>query len=282
MGRGASVSLVADALKLSDAGNSSPGSGGGGVGIRARSGRMPPLDHVDLFAILVAALCHDLDHPGLTNLFLIKSKAPMALLYSNSSPLERHHSSRFLMLLERPDLDICSGLSPAERQRFTQFVVDIILATDMMAHGDYMAAFARRFRDLPPEALARLPSSGQRLAALDDRTLFAGMLLKCADLANAARTFENSQHWAGAIQHEFFEQGALEQQLGLEISPGMSPTTEPDLGSSARQVFFLGNIVQPLYQAVAEVAPDIMRRPLANVKNNLECWRRAHASLSAP
>eukprot|EP00741_Cyanophora_paradoxa_P013724 tig00020710_g13247.t1 len=245
---------------------------------------LPVFDDIDTFALMIAALAHDLEHPALTNLFLIKSKAPMALLYSNSSPLERHHSSRFLVLLERTDLDICSGLNPEERQRFTQFVIDVILATDMMLHGEYMAAFKARFLT-PVQPGALVPARplygaasppGARLAHLDDKTLFAAMLLKCADLANGARTFENSQHWAAAIQQEFFEQGHLEQELGLEVSPGMAPTDDPDMGSSGRQIFFLGNIVQPLYEAVAEIAPNAMDILLSNIKENVERWRWAN------
>eukprot|EP00741_Cyanophora_paradoxa_P015188 tig00020849_g14659.t1 len=243
--------------------------------------RVPPLDHIDMYAILVAALCHDLDHPGLTNLFLIKSKAPMAVLYCNSSPLERHHASRFLSLLQREDVDILVGLSPEERQRFSQLAVDVIMATDMMLHGDYMAAFKARFLDDEPARSVALGAPGARLAHLDDRTLFAAMLMKCADLANGARTFENSQHWSSAIQQEFFAQGALEQELGLEVSPGMSPTNEPDMGSSGRQVFFLSGVILPLYEAVAELVPEVGSPLVASIRSNIERWREVHQSMVA-
>lgn len=43
-------------------------------------------------ALLVAGLCHDLDHRGTTNSFQTKSKNTLACLYSSEgSVMERHH-----------------------------------------------------------------------------------------------------------------------------------------------------------------------------------------------
>ena len=44
-------------------------------------------------AMLMAAICHDYQHPGLNNDFLIKSHDPLALSYNDKSPLENHHAS---------------------------------------------------------------------------------------------------------------------------------------------------------------------------------------------
>ncbi len=55
-------------------------------------------------------LCHDLDHRGHNNTFLVKSGAPMAKLYS-SSILENHHFTQALDLLQLEGHDIFSCLS---------------------------------------------------------------------------------------------------------------------------------------------------------------------------
>jgi hypothetical protein len=34
----------------------------------------PPLKPVHILAILIAALCHDVDHPGLSNKFLLSTR----------------------------------------------------------------------------------------------------------------------------------------------------------------------------------------------------------------
>lgn len=48
---------------------------------------------LEVFAATIAATVHDADHPGLTNTFLIKTSAPLALLYNDRSILENHHVS---------------------------------------------------------------------------------------------------------------------------------------------------------------------------------------------
>lgn len=42
---------------------------------------MEPLDEI---AALIAAIIHDIDHPGFTNAFLINSRSPLALLYNDT------------------------------------------------------------------------------------------------------------------------------------------------------------------------------------------------------
>ena len=44
-----------------------------------------------LWAIYAASLVHDYQHGGLNNDFLIKTAHPLAITYSDDSPLEHHH-----------------------------------------------------------------------------------------------------------------------------------------------------------------------------------------------
>ena len=47
--------------------------------------------HVEKFALLVAALSHDLDHPGVNNAFLVNTRDRLATLYNDNSVLENSH-----------------------------------------------------------------------------------------------------------------------------------------------------------------------------------------------
>jgi hypothetical protein len=44
--------------------------------------------------MILAACAHDVGHPGLTNSFLIQTHSPLAVLYSDTSVLELHHSGK--------------------------------------------------------------------------------------------------------------------------------------------------------------------------------------------
>lgn len=51
------------------------------------------LSHLEVFALALAALCHDVDHPGLTNAFLVATYDPLALRYNDRAVLESHHAA---------------------------------------------------------------------------------------------------------------------------------------------------------------------------------------------
>jgi hypothetical protein len=45
----------------------------------------------DLLAAFVADIIHDYEHPGYSNQFVIRTKHPLAIRYSDISVLENHH-----------------------------------------------------------------------------------------------------------------------------------------------------------------------------------------------
>jgi hypothetical protein len=56
------------------------------------------LTDADKLAVMIAAVCHDLDHPGVNNDFLAKSNDPLSIRYK-SPILERHHLSMTMEIL---------------------------------------------------------------------------------------------------------------------------------------------------------------------------------------
>jgi len=51
------------------------------------------LTDLEIFALLFAALIHDLEHTGRTNNFHVNTATDLALLYNDRSVLENHHVS---------------------------------------------------------------------------------------------------------------------------------------------------------------------------------------------
>jgi hypothetical protein len=48
---------------------------------------------LDVFALFVAALCHDMDHNGTNNTYHINTWSRLSLRYNDISVLEQHHAS---------------------------------------------------------------------------------------------------------------------------------------------------------------------------------------------
>jgi hypothetical protein len=59
---------------------------------------------------IVAALGHDIGHPGLTNRFIVNNKESLAVQYNDLSVLENMHCSSIFMLLELPGHNIFKSL----------------------------------------------------------------------------------------------------------------------------------------------------------------------------
>ena len=51
------------------------------------------MDEWDLMVYILAAACHDVEHPGYNNMYLIETKQQLSLRYNDSSVLENHHAA---------------------------------------------------------------------------------------------------------------------------------------------------------------------------------------------
>lgn len=96
---------------------------------------------LEILALLVASLCHDIDHGGLNNAFHVKAQTPLALLYKDMSVLETHHCSKSISLLSETDNDILSGLSESQSSDLWKLLIQAILATDMSLHFNLLNKF---------------------------------------------------------------------------------------------------------------------------------------------
>jgi hypothetical protein len=106
-----------------------------------RHGAGQYLTSLEKFSLLVAALCHDLRHPGMTNLYLINSRHPLALLYNDQSVLEHHHAASAFRIMEGPERNILAKMSLNEYRAARTRLTLGILATDMTGHFGLLEKF---------------------------------------------------------------------------------------------------------------------------------------------
>jgi hypothetical protein len=65
----------------------------------------------DIFAGFVACLIQDFEHPGYTNQFVVRTKHPLAIRYSDQSVLENHHlAAGFQVLFMTPKCNIMENM----------------------------------------------------------------------------------------------------------------------------------------------------------------------------
>ncbi|CAF4744349.1 unnamed protein product [Pieris macdunnoughi] len=100
---------------------------------------MPIREHLEpaeIMASLLAAIAHDMDHPGVNQPFLIATSNHLAALYQNTSVLENHHwRSAISCLIE-------SGLLDRDvRVKLERQISSLILATDITRQQEYLSQF---------------------------------------------------------------------------------------------------------------------------------------------
>ena len=87
------------------------------------------LPKVVLLAAFVGAICHDFNHPGTSNAHEINRMSPLAITYSDSSPLERHHLASTFGLLNIARYNIFAGLSFEDFRKARALIIDLVLHT---------------------------------------------------------------------------------------------------------------------------------------------------------
>ena len=62
---------------------------------------------LEVFATLIAAAVHDVDHPGKNNQFLIETGHELAILYNDNSVLENHHLAMAFRIMQVCVVCVC-------------------------------------------------------------------------------------------------------------------------------------------------------------------------------
>jgi len=169
--------------------------------ILTSGGAMELLTHLEIVALLISAICHDFEHPGLNNTFLANTSDSLALRYNDKSILENHHCARAFLLMRKPETAILTGLSEIEYRELRKIVVNCILATDMLKHVESLTRFTTMM-------------DGFTRDNREHRALLLEIILKCADISNPTRPHRIAAYWSQMIQEEFFCAGRQRKGRG--------------------------------------------------------------------
>jgi len=198
-----------------------------------------------LLAVVFAATIHDLQHTGVNNNYLTRTLHPLAIRHSDKSVNENHHLSCAFDLLGQDDFKFMEVYDGDDYLTFRSLVIEMVLATDMKSHFSILDSF-RRFQK------SRHADMKSVDRAVVTRNVFA-MAMKVADLIHCSRPLELHHKWADLITKEFLQQGDLEREKGLKVSPGMDRSQPP---GPLQQVGFTEIFVLPLFREWRDYARD--------------------------
>ena len=96
---------------------------------------------LEILALLISSLCHDLDHDGFSNIYNVKAETPLGILFKNQSVMETHHCAESIMILTKEDCNLFSNLSTNDYKIMWNLIIQLILSTDMAKHFDIINQF---------------------------------------------------------------------------------------------------------------------------------------------
>ncbi|CAF0948182.1 unnamed protein product [Rotaria sordida] len=204
---------------------------------------------LEIMSAIFASAVHDVDHPGVTNQFLINTRSDLALMYNDESVLENHHLAVAFKLLQADERNIFSHLTAKQIKTLRKMVIDMVLATDMSKHMQLLA-------DLKTMVESKKVTGNNiiMLESYDDRIQVLQNMIHCADLSNPTKPLDIYIKWTDRIMEEFWRQGDKERDLGLEVSPMCDKRVA---SVEKHQVGFIEFIVHPLWETWADlVYPD--------------------------
>lgn len=210
-----------------------------------KTGKMEKLMmDLEILGLLVACLCHDLDHRGTNNAFQTKTESPLAILYSTST-MEHHHFDQCVMILNSDSNNIFQNLPMEDYRQVMRVVENAILSTDLAAYFKKK----NRFMELIDDGEFDWQSE-------DKKELLCGMMMTACDVSAIAKPWEVQHKVAKLVADEFFDQGDLEK-LQLNQQPVAMMDRERRDELPQMQVGFIEAICLPLYKVLSETFPWI-------------------------
>ncbi|CAH1636627.1 unnamed protein product [Spodoptera littoralis] len=212
-------------------------------------------DFIETISLMLAGLCHDLDHPGFNNNFLTLCKHPLASMYRTST-LENHHYFLAKKIIE--DKKILSRMTPSDQHRIMEEIKYNILCTDLAIYFQIRAQLT--------------PLLAERIFDWTDnshRRMLKGILMTTSDLSGSCKPFGISKAIAESVYEEFYEQGDRERAMGY--TPLSMMDRRRSINQPAEQIQFLSVVVLPCLLMLQNVFPNTS--PLTdNCRKTQEAW----------
>ena len=221
------------------------------------------LTQLELLAVCVAAICHDVGHEGFNNAFNINAETPLGILFKDRSVMETYHCAMTFTIINNPECNIFHSLTHKELQIIWKWIIHLILATDMSIHFKLI----NKAKEVLEQGALNLKEESDRLMAME-------LIIKVADISNVSRPFELADQWCEVLSEEFWRQGDREKELGLPYSDAL---TNREVNNKAQgQINFYTFVCLPLYTIIARIFPEL-KPNLDSLSNNLEQWKKIKA-----
>eukprot|EP00948_MAST-09A_sp_MAST-9A-sp1_P003209 g3209.t1 len=199
--------------------------------------------NVDHMSLIVAALAHDVDHPGLNNDYQVGTRSNLALLYNDTSVLENHHAA-FLFRIVKEN-NIFEKLSLKKYFEVRKVIVSSILSTDMRQHFE-LTKKCQSFANDPKFDFDEM----------SDRMSICSIVVHSADISAQCSKRDEALRWTKMISDEFQYQALQNRVAGLE-TPSFMLNLSIESRRMKLQYEFIKYVVDPIWVTLSFVFPQV-------------------------
>mmetsp|Transcript_31291 Transcript_31291/g.74962 ORF Transcript_31291/g.74962 Transcript_31291/m.74962 type:complete len:726 (-) Transcript_31291:216-2393(-) len=219
------------------------------------------------FASLFAAAVHDFEHPGINNVFCVKTGHRLAIRYNDTAVLEMHHvAASYAVLHSSARFNFMKGMSDVRYAAVREAAVAIVLATDMSKHFEELSKLKSR---VASGGFLNLDGQSKDDTFRQDQMLALKLSVHACDIANPAKPLQLYVYWTERVLMEYFAQGDKERELGLPISMLMDRKTT---NIAKCQVGFIDILVFPLFDELRNVL-EPFRQCCGHIVKNKKFWQ---------
>lgn len=170
------------------------------------------------FAVVLSAIIHDCDHPGVPNATLVNENAENALIYKGKSVAEQQSVDLCWGLLMEPDfkhMRACIYQNEAELLRFRQLIVNIVMATDI-ADKELGALRKARWEKAFSSKPASFNDKSDLLSSNRKATIVIEHLIQASDVCHTMQHWDVFLKWNERL---FFEMYSTYQEGRSSVDP---------------------------------------------------------------
>lgn len=248
------------------------------------------LNNNERFALIIAAVCHDMGHWGFTNQFLIQTNHELAIRYNDQSPLQMMHAAQLFELSKQPRMAIFADFERAQYREVRSVCIEAILHTDSQHHFPMVKEIQSLYDmnqelfdisdDMYSEGSIEFPSKEvvdfARNGEIKKHLRVA--MVHLSDISNPMKPWSMAQGWANLLIEEMLRQGDLEKQLGL---PVQALHDRDKLNKAYSQVGYIEFFVAPLLFGLARMTP-LLNGPVECLMANMEGWYKTWLEETVP
>ena len=223
---------------------------------------------LDLLSIFIAALGHDIGHPGLTNNFQINASTELAITYNDASCLENFHCSKLFTIIKKDETNIFERLSANDYKDIRKRMISEILATDMFYHKKVMSLIQTKIPQIKNNKFEFISEDKESIKT--EQQALLDYFIHSADLAHNTKLFNISLKWVELLSEEFWLQGDKEKSMGLTVS-FLCDRKNTNVPSS--QVNFIRGFILPTFEILVTIFPNL-NYTIENANNNINEWQK--------